>query len=217
MTRENIIEYAEALHYRVRIINSYRRIYKHLCDKKEQYNDVLNFAPTYFKLTTRALVHDLMVEMCKLFENDKQVMSIIKLYNICEQNQSIFPVTRSFERDGKKEEYAFSIHEVLLITKENLEHFNKAILNLKNQRDLIWAHSDKNHIISPNIVEKGTPVSWGEIEDLLQFASDFLNQLLLGLTNNIALPYFANDTDIELLFEIAQQGLAQEDKTYGQA
>ena len=88
--RDTILAYAHTLMGRIRITYAYLNTYKSLCDNGVRYRDAMNQTPLFFTMIYRSLVHTIMIDMCKLFEDDKQVLGIKKFYLICEQNQKAF-------------------------------------------------------------------------------------------------------------------------------
>ena len=217
--RDTILAYAHTLMARIRITFAYLNIYKSLCNNGAKHRDAMNQTPLFFTMIYRSLAHTIMIDICKLFEDDKQVLGIKKFYLICEQNQKVFPQTRQNE-DGESTEIPFNILSVLTLAKRDFEKNSQAIENLKAQRDTIWAHSDKRFVLNPNKVENDYPVEWDEIEQLLNFASDFVNSIIIGLTNSIESPFFNSPTacseNVEHLLSLLEKGMKMEDTSNGQ-
>lgn len=217
--RDAILAYAHTLMGHIRITYAYLNTYKSLCDNGAKYRDAMNQMPLFFTMIYRSLAHTIMIDMCKLFEDDKQVLGIKKFYSICEQNQKVFSNTRQDE-NGEGTEIPYSIANVLALAEKDFVRNSKAIENLKAQRDTIWAHSDKRFVLNPNKVENDFPVAWDEIEQLLKFASDFVNSIIMGLTNSIESPFFNTPTacseNVEHLLSLLESGIQTQEMTNGQ-
>ena len=217
--RETILAYAHTLMGHIRITFTYLNIYKSLCDNGGKYRDAMNQTPLFFTMIYRSLAHTIMIDMCKLFEDNKQVLGIKRLYLICEQNQKAFLKIRQAE-NGENTEIPYHIANVLAVAEKDFEKNSKAIENLKAQRDTIWAHSDKRFVLNPNKIENDYPVEWGEIEQLLKFASDFVNSIIMGLTNSLEAPFFNAPTacteNVEHLLSLLEKGMKMEDISDGQ-
>lgn len=196
MTTEELksqtIQYAVNLMAHIRVAFAYLDTYKALLNNHKTYRTAMLQTPLFFSVTEKALVSSLMVELCKLFEDNPNVLSVKKLYNICEQNIKSFPKYR--ERDGVQTGVPSSMSTVLAITKTEFEK-NKAIIsNLKTQRDTIWAHHDKRWILKTDELETDYPIEWEDIESLLCFASDFVNSVILNFTSGVESPFFNAQT-----------------------
>lgn len=217
--RDTILAYAHTLMSRIRITFAYLDTYKSLCDNGAKYQDAMNQTPLFFTMIYRSLAHTIMIDMCKLFEDDKQVLGIKKFYSICEQNQKLFFNTRQDE-NGERTEIPYSIANVLALAKKDFARNSKAIENLKAQRDTIWAHSDKRFVLNPNKVENDFPVALDEIEQLLKFASDFVNAIIIGFTNSIESPFFNAPTacseNVEHLLTLLESGIQMKEIAHGQ-
>lgn len=211
--RDTILSYAHTLMGHIRIVFAYLDTYKTLCNNSKEHRDAMNQTPLFFTVIYRSLVHEIMIDMCKLFEDNKQVLSIKKFHSICEQNQKVFFKVRQNE-NGDCTEIPYNIKNILELAKNDFLKHSKAIKNLKEQRDTIWAHSDKRFVLNPNKVENDSPVEWGVIEQLLQFASDFVNSIIMGLTNSIESPFFNSQRDcktcsenVEKLLSLLEKGI----------
>ena len=95
--RDTILSYAHTLMGHIRIVFAYLDTYKTLCNNSKEHQDAMNQTPLFFTVIYRSLVHEIMIDMCKLFEDNKQVLSIKKFHSICEQNQKVFFKVRQNE------------------------------------------------------------------------------------------------------------------------
>ncbi|MDO4982933.1 MAG: hypothetical protein Q4E35_05185 [Eubacteriales bacterium] len=195
MTSDDILKYARTLMMRIRFAHAYLNTYKAFCDNGKEYYEVMNQAPLFFALTEKSLVTALMIEVCKLFEDSSQVMSIKKLYNICEQNKPLFPKMRL--ENGKETNLPCNLEQILKTTNTKFESYSTIILNVKAQRDKLWAHTDKACVLEPDKIEKEFPVTWGDIEELLNFASGFANSIIICFTNSIEAHWFNSPNSYE--------------------
>lgn len=220
--KQKILDYAEILLAHCRVSLTYLETYRSLINRHSMHHDVMLEAVVFFNIVEKALVSSLMMEACKLFEDDPNVMSVTKLINVCEQNQKLFD---GIEIDCRINDdilpFPFSIAGLLKETKAALTQNNDAIKNLKNQRDQLWAHNDKKYFLNPQNLESKYPISMNEINTLLLIVCKFTNTIILAFTKSVLSPYFytpnACDLDVERLIYLMELGLEKENNNDGQA
>ena len=213
MSEEKLLDYAIQLLTHIRITFSYLNTYKSLCTFHKQYYIAMNKAPLFFNITEYALVSALMMNLCKLYDGDKEALSFVKLKNICEQNQPLFPKYR--KEKGMETDIPFSISGLLSQVEKDLKEASKSIEHLKIQRDKLWAHNDKKYFLNPKNVENTYPINWDEIEELLILANSFTNSVLVAFTNSIEAPWFNSPTacedNVEIVLALMDMGLSMEE------
>lgn len=148
----------------------------------------------------------------KTGKKEKDVFSVLFLLEKCKEYKDVFPTLRSWEitsADGSKStlEYPFDIDEVISELEKKVSEYSAAIINLKTQRNKVFAHNDAEWFLSSNTVEFNYPVQWKEIEDILSFAAEFLNQISLAFTNATIQPHFINADDVRSLLFLSDIGV----------
>lgn len=207
--KKDILQCATNLMAHIRVMLAYLDTYKALCDSHKEYHNTMCQAPLFFNIIEKSLISALMIDLCKLFEENKDVFSVKKLYNICEQNQRYFSKYR--EEDGKETAVPSNLTNSLKLAKEEFERNKEVISNLKSQRDTLWAHHDKRWFLDPNKIENNHPIMWQDIEALLHFASDFTNCVILNFSSGIEFPFFNSKTacfdDVQKMLSLMERGI----------
>lgn len=214
-TEQEILDYAHVLMGHTRVSLAYLETYKCLRSHHVKYRESMLNAVVFFNIIEKSLISALMIELCKLFEDDRKVMSVYKLYNICEQNQKIFH-GKTYIMRIEEDDLPIPVRIDLLLNsvKKELEDHENAIQNLKALRDQIWAHSDKKHFLSPDKLEEEYPVDIYEIESLLHIAWDFPNTISYYLTEVCETPWFNSsdkcNKDVKNIMKWIQLGIETE-------
>ena len=214
---EQVFTYATKLMAHIRIMFAYLDTYKALCTSKKSFHDTMSQAPIFFNVIEKSIVSSLMIDLCKLFEDSSTVLSVKKLYSICEQNQKLFPKYRTY--NGIETDIPFTLSKTLDLAKQDFEDNKKVISNLKKQRNTLWAHHDKRYILDPSQIEDSYPIKWQEIEHLLQFASDFTNSVISNFSSSIELPFFNNADacfdNVQTVLSLMENGMNKRSNTNG--
>lgn len=220
ITSEKVLDYAQVLLSHCRISIAYLEMYEGLCKQHNQHHNAVKEAVLFFKIIEKALASELMVETCKMFEDNSDVISVFKLKHICEQNKQLFQgITRDAIVNDELLPMPFSIDRLLKKVDEDLNKHKIVIDNLKAQRDQIWAHNDKKYFLEPDILENKCPIQFEEIKELLHLASDFSNMIIFAFTGLIVSPRFnppgAYDKDIERIMKLMELGCQKEKENNG--
>lgn len=189
---DQTLKYATNLMSHIRVMFAYLDTYKALCERHKMFHNTMIQAPVFFNVVEKSLVSSLMIDLCKLFEESPDVLSVKKLYNICEQNLKNFSKYR--KKNGIETDTLSTLAQALKAVKKDFECNKEVIANLKSQRDTLWAHHDKRWILTPSKMEEEHPIMWEEIEKLLRFASDFSNSVILNFTSGVEFPFFNSET-----------------------
>lgn len=174
---------------------NYRLIHKFYCDHREEYQAKYRIAPGFIQYTNRALKHGVMMELCRLYDKDSKSFSIIALHNVCIKNKQLFA-------KYVKGETSFD-YDIKTVCEEFMSSYKlnkKSLDNIYNQRKKIWAHNDIAYVNDPTLAEKDFPVSWGEIETIIDSTRNFLIKLEQGLSGKYTTLRFADGLDVEKLF-----------------
>lgn len=127
-------------------LETYHIHYLYLCDLLEVYNQLdkmdcekYNMAPTFFKITKCTYVDTFMICLARLYDSDKDAMSIPNFLNKCKKNSSLFQNKLLFEN---------KIDSFINELTEN-EEYSSAIQMIKMRRDKMFAHNDKKYFVNP--------------------------------------------------------------------
>lgn len=198
MTKENLIKITQSFLCRVRMAESDRAVYQQYCDYGKKYKAGIDITPAFWTITARALVHNMMMELSKLYDERTDVYGAKKLISSCDNVD--------FFADKKA-----------LINELN-DYYDKEsvdIENLRKQRNKIWAHSDTKAFIAPESIENQYSLSWTAVENLIKTAGSIGNCILVALGETAECLNYSNTDDILLIFETMQK--RAEDEVNGQA
>ena len=78
--KKDILQCATNLMAHIRVMLAYLDTYKALCDSHKEYHNTMCQAPLFFNIIEKSLISALMIDLCKLFEENKNVFSVKKLY-----------------------------------------------------------------------------------------------------------------------------------------
>ena len=189
--------------------DNYRKIHQFYCENRERLQPKYAIAPGFIQYTNRAVKHGVIIELMRLFDDSS--FNIDKLCNECKKH------SKSFRRYVKIEgtPRPFSLDETIMAYKNSIKPYRKAISNLRVQRNTIWAHTDTEYIKNPLEAEDKFPVSWGEIEEIIEIVKTLLVNLEQGLTGSGDVFQFADGQDVNNLFD--RIVIEQEADTDGQA
>jgi len=188
MTKIELTEIVRSFLFRASIAESDRYIFEQYCDANKKQPEGIKMAPIFWQITSRALVHNLMMELAKLYESGKDVMGIEEILEICDKNTSFFVGGIDFTAKLRK----------------TLSDKQELVSNLRKQRNKIWAHNDCRFFLTPEVVEHEFRLSWGEIEDLLNLAGDFGNAILAELGESPKSIHRDSIDDVKRIFETMQ-------------
>lgn len=182
-------------------------LYKHLIDSKRKYLAEMNFAPAFFQLTYSSLLHTVFIETAKLFD-DKSQTSLFKLINICRENISLFKTTRDIgyvdcDTDKYVLEKTISIdfNKELADCRQLLKNVSRERENLRNQRNKYYAHLDEAHKDNNGKLEKDFPLSFKDMKNFLQIASEVCNKISVMFDESIYAVQTNNVFDVDNLFK----------------
>lgn len=186
-------------------INDCFLLHKKLLEYKNTMNEVINIAPAFFQIVMYSLEHTYMIELCKLYDRDKNAKGIRKAVNLCEQNSALFPKERITLMDNKAENKhiaKINIIKDIKIIREKLSALDTVVESLKGRRDRYYAHNDKNYIDNLDSLAMEYPLSWKQVSELILTANDILNTLLRDLTGEVVAAKSFNYNDIDDIFKI---------------
>lgn len=196
------------------------------------------------------------MEIAKLYDKTKDVVSVGLLLKYCRDNLDLFPEYRdivTIKEDGR--EYSFQVpyqhhlkpteecfyenevksqREILklfdtpdfekipvrvnLTFSEFLELYQKRFCslskkqeNIRVQRNKIYAHNDEKHILTEEKVWDKNPVTYPDIQELIDFALDCTRLILGALTGVSRAVSYGNIDDMEGTLMLAKLGLKYQD------
>ncbi|MFW7187532.1 hypothetical protein [Lysinibacillus sp. BNK-21] len=180
-------------------LNSYYLLNKYLKEKKNQKEnlELMNKAPAFFGLTIHSFQYSAIMGLARLFEpSSRGSKNINKFLNFIEGNhKKIFsndPITK--EKLGRKSD----IDESTVINdRERLNEVEPIISNLIAWRDKAFAHNDKKFFKDRGALGKEFPITYKEIENLIELAAEILNTYQVGYNGNYTTVIPTNTYDVD--------------------
>lgn len=143
--------------------------------------EALNIGGYFFRLVAYSFNRTILIELCKLFSDREQKSIIDFLQNARKYSSSIEPVKFKLTTQKReiltKEEYNSYIdkQEELIASKDEI------LITLKAHRDKALAHSDAEYFSEPENLYKNFPLEAEEIDELLEVATEILENHYLYL------------------------------------
>lgn len=128
----------------------------------------------------------------------KSQREILKIFN-----------TPDFEKAPVKVELTFS--EFLGLYQKRFNSLSKKQENIRVQRNKIYAHNDENRILAEERVWEKNPVTYPDIQELIEFALDCTRLILGTLTGVSRAEKYGNIDDLEVTLMFTRLGLKYQD------
>lgn len=163
-------------------LNSFYLLDKYLKQKKNQQEnlDAMNKAPAFFSLAMHSFQYSAIMGLAKIYEPaSRDSKSINKFINFIEGNhKKIFlndPITK--KKLGRTSDIDGS---TVIKHREKLTEVEPIINNLITWRDKAYAHNDKKYFKDREALGRDFPITYKEIEDLIELAAEILNTYQVG-------------------------------------
>lgn len=182
-------------------------IYKHLKDLKKNYLNQLNYAPAFFSIISISLVNTFIIELYKLYDH-KSLTSIQNLINQSQEYKSFFMKEHKIgylDEDTNEckdlSSIQIDIDNELRNCRKLLKNNAKRIDNLRNQRNKFFAHLDENYKNNTKKLVDDFPVTFKDIEILLQTANEICNKITYAFDESSHSTKSSNVFDIDNLLK----------------
>lgn len=110
MDKEKLIKLAEDLYQSAFDANAYYAIMMQYREMSKKYNDEMNLSPAFYQVVYGALQKACFMEIAKLYDKTKDVVSVGLLLKYCRDNLDLFPEYRdivTIKEEGR--EYSFQV------------------------------------------------------------------------------------------------------------
>ena len=110
MDKEKLIKLAEDLYQSAFDANAYYAIMMQYREMSKKYNNEMNLSPAFYQVVYGALQKACFMEIAKLYDKTKDVVSVGLLLKYCRDNLDLFPEYRdivTIKEDGR--EYSFQV------------------------------------------------------------------------------------------------------------
>lgn len=105
MNKEELIIHAEDLYHNAFDANAYYLIMKQYGKVCRDYKEEMNLSPAFYQVVYGALQRACFMEIAKIYDKSKDVISLGMLLGECQDNIEVFPeyrTTITYEEDGKE-------------------------------------------------------------------------------------------------------------------
>ncbi|WNF36577.1 hypothetical protein RJD24_19480 [Bacillaceae bacterium IKA-2] len=183
-------------------INSFYLLNKYLKEKStnSEFLQAMNKAPAFFQLTIHSFQYSAIMGLAKLFEPaSRKSKNIFNFLNFIEANHhKIFSnVSQINSKLGSGNDID---HSTVKKHREQLEKVESIINNLISWRDKAFAHNDKKYFKSNGLISKEFPLTYKEIEYLIELSADILNSYQVAYNGNRTHTIPANVYDVDKVF-----------------
>ena len=183
----------------------------------------MNVAPAFFQLTEYSLQHTFMIELAKLYDDKRDKHNKIEnktglreLLRQCEENKHLFLTEQLIDASvdcdtgelAYREKNTVSVLDDIKELKVEWDSKKPLLDSLRKCRNKWYAHLDYKYQI-PERVEEAFPLTFGEVEELLEFAKKICNKLLADLNRGVFVTRSSNVHDVDELFERVEQGMGK--------
>lgn len=207
LSKEDFSNLLKQFFSRITYVTDCFEIYKHLKDLKKKYLKQLNYAPAFFSTITYSLVNTFIIELWKLYDN-RSLTSIWSLIPQSQKNKSLFMKKHKIgylDEDTNEckdiSSVQIDIDNELMDCRKLLNNNAKRIDNLRNQRNKFFAHLDKNYGNNTKKLVDDFPVTFKDIEILLQTANEICNKISVAFDESWHFTKSSNVFDIDNLLK----------------
>lgn len=211
MDKDELKKLIENYLYRIVNANDQYRLYCYLHERKADRLEELNMAPAFFSTVFDSLKQCFVIEIFKLYDINSDT-GLIKLFNICMNCSKLFPNKRYNEfhqtdlKTGKtvdtlRDEIKIDVMQDINKLRKELIDKESIVNNLRGQRDKFYAHLDKKYFMNKRDLSKDFPVSFDDVELLLDFAGEMCNTLLLDLCGEAIFYQSSNYDDVKNILD----------------
>ena len=247
MDKETLIKIAEELHHGAFDANAYYLILQQYRKNQREYAEEMKMSPAFYQTIHGALMKACFMEIAKLYDSSNGVVSIGTLLAKCAENQDLFPEyreTMTVEHDGtafsyqipyqhqlKPQEERFNIPdaenapvrvdltfpEFLALYQKRFCALSKKREDIRMQRNKLYAHNDKQRILSNENLTDRHPILYPDIQEMIDFALDCTGLILGVLTDVNRATQYSNIDDWEGTLMLARLGLKYQEYDFQQS
>jgi len=249
--KDDLIKIAHELHQEAFDANAYFLIMEQYKKFRKKYKEEVQLSPAFYGVIYTALQKACFMEIAKLYDGSKYVITIGSLLRECQESIELFPEYRGtwkvkdhgieytfpipYQHQLRPEEECFFKERVesqrkifrLLDTPspdtapvkvdltfpQFLELYQKRFRSLRKkqekiriQRNKIYAHNDAERIQNIDAIIQEHPISYSDIQELIQFALDSTGLIVGSLTDVCEPTQYSNIDDWEGTLILARLG-----------
>ena len=179
-TVEELRRYLDELLYRIKFGLDYYRAWEELNKATRSHNKAICFANDFFSVVHESLLHSMMSEVIKLYDNHSDCCSVVRLHAHCTATNTICKYLKNTPQKLENYLKTMDAFSDFLKKKETIQ----TITNLRIRRDKYYMHSDKRYFGKIERLVNEAPFSFEETKELFgeAFRFCFILYKLLGET-----------------------------------
>lgn len=128
-----------------------------------------------------------------------------------ESQRQIFRIFDVPSPDSTPVQVDLTFSEFLGLYQKRFQSLSKKRENIRTQRNKIYAHNDAEHIMGDETVYQRNPITYPDIQELIEFALDCTGLILGTLTDVCQATRYSNIDDWEGTLMLARLGLKYQD------
>lgn len=198
-------EYREWLKLELTKLATYVRLYRRLHERTEDRLEEMNIAPAFFSTVIDALFSAIVVWVDKLF-GERSERGLVNLLSFIEQHRHIFGI-KELQRRKSYPDGHWMIERRKPVTIESIRADRtriaefKPLASFKLRRDKYHAHFDKKYFFDRTKIQQDAPLTWGNLEQMVQLGKDILNAYSADYDGNLYAIEPINATDVDYLLD----------------
>ncbi len=198
-------EYRESLREELSKLATYVRLYRRLHERRADRLNEMNIAPAFFLTTIDALFSAIVLWVDKLF-GERSERGLVNLLNFIEQHRDIFHIKELQRRKNYPNDH-WMLQNREPITIESIQADRKRIAEFKPlasfklRRDKYHAHFDKEYFFDRTKLQEDAPLTWGDLEQVVQLGKDILNAYSADYDGNLYSIEPINAADVDYLLD----------------
>ena len=215
MTKEELDAILNKMLREITIINTNWVMWNGLRDELQEgskYNKLLEYSPCFWTITLNNLLSKALLGTAKLYDEDRESLGLKKLINKCEQNQGLFPKSRTIKctdaYTGNPDNFTISknISADIVTLREKYESVRNYREQLMTLRDKHLAHMDKKYFLIDSDLYSKVALKKDSLEELIKTAGEIANCLLSNLSDTTVYVEYHNSDDYEILLHYIKEG-----------
>lgn len=211
VTYKEIEKAIEIYGYRLAQLSTYVKQLEIIIDRLSD-QKIYEAAPCYFGFTVRMYWQTIITDLAKMYSGD--TLSLHKLIGWCEQNKELFPnkKTRTIMGANTDEEYPitneYNLDKTIAKYRKKRDENKDIIGRIKNHRDKVYAHMDKDYYLKPdrNELKSGSKITLDDVKQLIEAARELINELSSNISGGIIADEYVNADDVEHVFNLMECG-----------
>lgn len=226
MTEEQLLKGFSAV-YRIAFdANNYYELLMQYDKCLKENQEIVKFSPAFWGVTKAALSYACLMDVAKLYDNTKNVISIevffskesfLFLSNLeSEHTITKYNLYKMLGLPLDENDYSryndLSVQEILGVLSRIKKDLHDKIELLRTYRNKAYAHNDKDRVVSPDDFKDIPALERESMKSLVDFAMNTCRVIRFLITGSYGTTQYANIDDIHGVFQLLQFGMYEQKK-----